>query len=711
MANLLPFRDINVHASTSHYAFTSPSTPSAPTLVVERPSGDIRLNDGSLLGAKRVSSIAGILGIVKLKLDKYVIVITKAQPMGRLRGHMIYKVVATEFLPLRERRVHDPDEDTYLSYLKNLLATGPMYFSYSLDVTSTFQRQSQSDLSQPLWKRADDRFFWNRFIQTDLIDFRTGGGTSADVKSQQQPGTDPYILPVMFGMLEIKPAKIKSINFTFALITRRSRFRAGTRYLSRGIDQQGHVSNFNETEQIVVLNDVSSQPTGYAGGQGMQNGKVGASVAETQILSYVQTRGSVPVYWTEINDLRYTPKLVVDGVENAVDAARKHFDEQIRTYGENYLVNLVNARGREERVKKAYEQMVRILVKSPDETIEPGRQTDERFHEINPSQQRQRMDKLHYVYFDFHNETKGLRWHRAELLLDELLDGLRKGQYFRGVEMPGNPSGALEIRSLQTAVVRTNCMDCLDRTNVVQSMLGRWAITQQFQDLGLLQPGERADDDPSFEFMFRNIWADNADVVSKSYSGTGALKTDFTRTGKRTKAGMLQDLNNSTTRYVRNNFLDGPRQDGFDLFLGAYLPSTHGVGSSLMFKDQRPLVVQAVPYLLAASLFIILISVLTRQPPEAAVWPLRILVILCLVIAGWCFRFVYSHGLLYVNWPKLNTPQFALDGYNAALMRAHRDPVIGPIIAAESGKVRTARKMSTTNMNMGYMEEGKKRTE
>jgi len=68
MASLLPFRDINVHASASHYAFTSPSTPSAPTLVIERPSGDMRLNDGALLGTKRVSSIAGILGILRLKL-------------------------------------------------------------------------------------------------------------------------------------------------------------------------------------------------------------------------------------------------------------------------------------------------------------------------------------------------------------------------------------------------------------------------------------------------------------------------------------------------------------------------------------------------------------------------------------------------------------------------------------------------------------------
>lgn len=710
MASLLPFRDINVHASPSHYAFTSPSTPSAPTLVVERPSGDIRLNDGPLLGSKRVSSIAGILGIIKLKLDKYIMVITKAQPMGRLRGHMLYRVVSVEFLSLRERPVHDPDEDTYLSYLKALLAKGPMYFSYSIDLTNSFQRQAQSDLSQPLWKRADDRFFWNRFIQTDLIDFRLGGGSGSGIRGSQQSAVDPYILPVMFGMLRVTPAKIKSTSFTFALITRRSRFRGGTRYFSRGIDQDGHVSNFNETEQVVILNDPTGQPMGYAGGQGLQNGKAGGGAAsETQIMSYVQTRGSVPVYWAEINNLHYTPKLQIRGVETAVDAARKHFSEQIRTYGDNYLVNLVNQRGREERVKKAYEQVVRILVNSPEESIESDQRTDEKLRDIEPGSQREKMDKLHYVYFDFHNETKGLKWHRAELLLDELMEGLRKGQYFRGVEMPGTSSGSLEVRNQQSAVVRTNCMDCLDRTNVVQSMLGRWAITQQLIDVGVMRPGERSSDDAAFEHLFRNMWADNADVVSNSYSGTGALKTDFTRTGNRTRAGMAQDLSNSCTRYIRNNFLDGPRQDGFDIFLGTYLPSTSGVGSSLTFTDRRPLLVQAIPYVLAASFFIILVSLLTRRPPEAAIWPLRFFTLICVAVAGWSAQFIFTNGMLYVNWPKLNTPAFATEGFTDAMSRAHKDKVVGQFILSPSAKDRRARNMSSNNV--GFMEEGKKRLE
>jgi len=63
-------RDINVYASSSAYAFTSPSSRSAPTLVIDRPSGDIRLNDGALQGAQRISSVAGILGIIKLRLGE-----------------------------------------------------------------------------------------------------------------------------------------------------------------------------------------------------------------------------------------------------------------------------------------------------------------------------------------------------------------------------------------------------------------------------------------------------------------------------------------------------------------------------------------------------------------------------------------------------------------------------------------------------------------
>ena len=583
-------------------------------------------------------------------LDKYIIVITKAQPMGRLKGHMVYRVIATEFLPLRERALHDPDEDTYLNLLNTLLKTGPMYFSYSFDLTNSFQRQAHSDLNLPLWRRADDRFFWNKFIQTDLIDLANGATSASGLRGGYQYGADPFILPVMFGMLRISQTRIKSTPLTFTLITRRSRYRAGTRYLTRGIDDSGHVANFNETEQVVVLHDDEFGGLGgFAGGEEMQNGKLGGNDRnETQIMSYVQTRGSVPVYWAEVNTLKYTPSLQIRGVETAVEAARRHFDEQIKLYGDNYLVNLVNQRGREDRVKKAYEQMVRLLVSSPDEAKQADYLTDEKLHIVEASEKHQKYDRLHYVYFDFHNETKGLKWHRAQLLLDQLKQGIIEGQYFRGMNMPTDVNGQLEIRNQQTAVVRTNCMDCLDRTNVVQTMLARWTLTRQLIDVGVLKPGESADDDKSFQALFRNVWADNADVVSKSYSGTGALKTDYTRTGERTRAGMLQDLNNSVTRYVKNNFGDGPRQDAFDLFLGTYLPSTSISDTNLIFKDRRPTLIQAIPYLLAASFFLVIITSMTRTQPETTIWPLRVFSLLWMIIGGWCAHFIWTHGMLYV---------------------------------------------------------------
>ena len=101
---------------------------------------------------------------------------------------------------------------------------------------------------------------------------------------------------------ETKSATINSRDLTFTLASRRNRFRAGTRYFSRGIDKEGNVSNFNETEQILLLD---------------APGKNGAVQGEIRF-SYVQTRGSVPVYWAEINNLRYKPDLRIMDVSATV---------------------------------------------------------------------------------------------------------------------------------------------------------------------------------------------------------------------------------------------------------------------------------------------------------------------------------------------------------------------------------------------------------
>lgn len=60
------------------------------------------------------------------------------------------------------------------------------------------------------------------------------------------------------------------------------------------------------------------------------------------------------------------------------------------------------------------------------------------------------------------------------------------------------------LKKTQTSVVRTNCMDCLDRTNVVQSTLAKWVLTQQLRELGILESNQAVEDQADFMRSYRN---------------------------------------------------------------------------------------------------------------------------------------------------------------------------------------------------------------
>ena len=133
-----------------------------------------------------------------------------------------------------------------------------------------------------------------------------------------------------------------------------------------------------------------------------------------------------------------------------------------------------------------------------------------------------------------------------------------------------------KVLNKQVGTIRVNCMDCLDRTNVVQSVLSRNIAHKQLWKLDIAgQP--KGDPFEKFygplEEAFRESWTDNADRISILYTGTPALKTDFTRTGKRTWRGALNDGKNAIQRYYINNFCDGYNHDCLDVALGKLTPS------------------------------------------------------------------------------------------------------------------------------------------
>jgi hypothetical protein len=90
----------------------------------------------------------------------------------------------------------------------------------------------------------------------------------------------------------------------------------------------------------------------------------------------------------------------------------------------------------------------------------------------------------------------------------------------------------------QTGTFRINCIDCLDRTNVVESALARHILTNQLTQVGRTPDSLTSD----IEWVFNDMWANNGDQISRLYAGTSALKGDFTRTGKRDLTGMVSIL-------------------------------------------------------------------------------------------------------------------------------------------------------------------------
>jgi phosphatidylinositol 4-phosphatase len=128
----------------------------------------------------------------------------------------------------------------------------------------------------------------------------------------------------------------------------------------------------------------------------------------------------------------------------------------------------------------------------------------------------------------------------------------------------------VEVITLQKGVFRVNCIDCLDRTNVVQTVFARNILHKMLHKLSLCEEptGDPFEGfNPVFEERFKNIWADHGDLLSLAYSGTGALKSDFVRKGKRSLKGNIDDGINSCKRFVINNFIDGHNQDCHDFFL------------------------------------------------------------------------------------------------------------------------------------------------
>ena len=90
------------------------------------------------------------------------------------------------------------------------------------------------------------------------------------------------------------------------LISRRSRYRLGTRFKRRGVDENGNVANFVETEQVICEKKFK-----YFSNK--NNQKILKQIIDVyeHTLSFVIIRGSIPIYWSQPG-LKYRPAPVLE---------------------------------------------------------------------------------------------------------------------------------------------------------------------------------------------------------------------------------------------------------------------------------------------------------------------------------------------------------------------------------------------------------------
>ncbi|KAH9882168.1 hypothetical protein J1614_001340 [Plenodomus biglobosus] len=493
------------------------------------------IDDGnkSTGGMRLRCSTWGLLGFIRFTEAYYMLLISKRAQVAMLGGHYIYQVDGTEMIPLttgstsRFQKDRNPEEARFLAIFNNMDLRRSFYFSYSYNVTRSLQqniiqeRKALNDGVPYAVRDFQDMFVWNDYL--------------LDPARVALKNVYDWCHPVIHGYVDQSALDVFGRRIYLTIIARRSRFFAGARFLKRGTNDLGQVANDVETEQIVSDGLTTSF---HAPGP--------RPYANPMYTSYIQHRGSIPLYWTQDNT-GVTPKPDIDLslVDPFYSAAALHFDNLFERYGAPiYVLNLIKARERTPRESKLlYEYK----------------------HAIDYLNQSLPKDKkIIYEAFDMSRAAK-TRGQDVIGTLESLAEKvLATTSFFH------NGESDIDAPCVQNGVARTNCIDCLDRTNAAQFVIGKRALGRQLHALGVIA-GKTVEYDSDCVEMFTHMFHGHGDAIAIQYGGSHLVNTMATYRKINQWQSSSRDMVESFKRYYHNSFLDSQRQEAYNLFLGHYV--------------------------------------------------------------------------------------------------------------------------------------------
>nr|CAG8548043.1 11010_t:CDS:10 [Entrophospora candida] len=463
------------------------------------------LDEGNRIsgGLHKVVTAYGIVGFIRFTEGYYISLITEKSPVALIGGHYIYHIDNTVLRPIgpNTRVEKKSDEQRPENHRK---------FSYN------------------------EMFVWNHYLLEN--GFRS-------LKKDSD-----WILPIINGFVDQSKISIFGRNIFVTLIARRSRYFAGARFLKRGVNDQGYVANDVETEQIV--SEMSTTSFNHSGNRSCNN---------PNYTSYVQHRGSIPLYWSQdVANMIPKPPITLNFRDPFYSAAALHFDNMFQRYGAPIIVlNLIKTKEKNRRES--------IL-------------GDELEESINYLTQFLPENSLKYKAWDMSKARKGDEdvMDLMETFAEEYLADT--GFFHSGPEASINVIKREEIQGVpqnqrmhlrQNGVVRTNCIDCLDRTNAAQLIIGKCALGHQLYALGIIdQPKVHVDSD--VVNMLTDMYHDHGDTIAFQYGGSNLVNTIDSYRKINQWTSHSRDLIENLRRFYSNSFQDRDKQDAMNLFLGHY---------------------------------------------------------------------------------------------------------------------------------------------
>lgn len=463
-----------------------------------------------------------LYGFFKLTLGYYAILVTNISKIGKIGRHIVNRIDKIKILPLFTVNddLNTEIEKKYLKMYQDFDLCGQSYFSYTYDLSKSLQRNYVESINENY--STDNCFIWNSCHLEEFQGFITN-------KS--------WLINCIYGFYEQVQCKIYGFKFYVTIIARRNKNFAGTRYLKRGISDDGHVGNEVETEQI--LEEIST-----------------TSSINPHITSYIHIRGSVPIYWYQIKKrIEPKPDIKINYCDPYYNSTKHHFDSLIKRYGHPIIAcNLTK--------KKEDHKQEMLLNDSYSSAINLINQ------EILYEEY-----KLIYYHFDLKHERKDPKFFRKFFNISQnFLDCTNIFGYLPYIRS----KNSFKI-FLQSGVIRSNCVDCLDRTNVFQQFIGTAVLFNQLKLMGidLIVPDTNSENE--MFGVLTEIYKRMGHILSSQYAGSEAHKQSIQETrSKITKLiDKVPEFINTFKRYFNNSWNDQYKQMCINLFMAKFIPYYH----------------------------------------------------------------------------------------------------------------------------------------